>query len=217
MRIKQGAGSKEQGARPRVSRSLYLRALRSLRPAPGSLPPAPRGFSLAEVLLAIAITAFALLALIGVLPEGLRSLQSAQRHEAEARIIQHLSAKYQSKPWSDFAQLSTSQDITDFDANGTFLDKGGRDVVYRARVEVMNGTELPNETSASPYLKRIRIRIVAQTGANASFEDPNRYHERYVTLVDMDKSPNTTDGAPPTQNSADPSSAGSGNGTTTNP
>ena len=177
----------------------------------------PAGFSLAEVLLAIAITAFALLALVGVLPEGLRSLQNAQRHEAEARIIQHLAAKYQAKQWSDLALTSATQDITDFDANGTFLERGGRDVIYRARVEVMNGVELPNETSASPFLKRIRIRITTHTASTASFEDPNRYHERYITLVNLDKAPGASESTTPSQDgAADPASGGS-NGAAANP
>lgn len=158
----------------------------------------PSGFSLAEVLLAIAITGFALLALIGVLPEGLRSLQNAQRQEAEARIVLHLAAKYQAKAWEDLEQAGSSvQEILDFDANGTFVESTSKDTIYRARAEVMSGLPLPNETASSPYFKRVRIRITSQLNSTASFETAGRYRERYVTLVNYDKTPDpvTTTGS----------------------
>lgn len=155
------------------------------------------GFSLAEVLFALAITSFALLALIGVLPQGLQSLQNAQRQEAEARIVQQAAARFQMMTWDALAQLMQTREETLYDANGTRLDQEGTDVVYRARIEVLNGLALPNETGASPYLRRIRIRITNLPNNGTALDTPSRYRERYVTLVDCDKSPSTSEADSP--------------------
>lgn len=193
MKMKQRATSNEHGAHQRV---LLVRSR--------------RGFSLAEVLLAITITSFALLALIGVLPEGLRSLQNAQRQEAEARIVQHLAAKYQAKAWEDLSRDSGRQDFTDFDANGAFVEPNSKEIIYRARTEVMNGLPLPNESAASAYLKRVRVRITNQINSSAAFETAGRYRERYVTLVNGDKTPDADNTAHTgTSTSSDSGSGGS--------
>jgi uncharacterized protein (TIGR02598 family) len=148
-----------------------------------------RGFSLAEVLIALAITSFALLALIGVLPEGLRSLQNAQRQEAEARITQHIAARYQVKTWDELNASAPQQQDLNFDGNGAPLEQSSRETVYRARAEVMDAAPLPNESAASPYLRRLRIRITNNMGNAGALDNPAQHRERWVTLVDLDKTP----------------------------
>jgi uncharacterized protein (TIGR02598 family) len=148
-----------------------------------------RGFSLAEVLFALAITSFALLALIGVLPEGLRSLQNAQRQEAEARITQHIAARYQVKTWDELNESTPQQQDLNFDGNGAPLEQSSSESVYRARAEVMDAAPLPNESAASPYLRRLRIRITNNMGNAGALDNPAQHRERWVTLVDLDKTP----------------------------
>lgn len=145
------------------------------------------GFSLAEVLIALSITAFALLALVGVLPEGLRSLQNAQRQEAEARIVQQVAALHQLQSWD----ATLSENDLDFDANGAPAQSGSTDAVYRARAELTDSVPLPNESTASPYLRRLRIRIINQV-AGGSFDNTAQYREKWVTLVNLDKVVSTT-------------------------
>lgn len=152
-------------------------------------PSSRRGFSLAEVLFALAITSFALLALIGVLPEGLRSLQNAQRQEAEARIVQHLAAHYQVKTWDELGQSALQHHDLEFDGNGAPVEPSSTDSVYKARAEVMDAAPLPNESAASPYLRRLRIRITSQLHNGNAFNSPSLHRERWVSLVDLDKTP----------------------------
>ena len=147
------------------------------------------GFSLAEVLIAIAIISFALLALIGVLPEGLRSLQNAQRQEAEARIVQHVAAHFQLKPWDEIAAMAADAMDLDFDGNGAPVTPSSNDTIYRARAELADAAPLPNETAPSPYLRRLRIRITSQLNVGGAFDNPAKHRERWVTLVDLDKTP----------------------------
>jgi uncharacterized protein (TIGR02598 family) len=172
-----------------------------------------RGFSLAEVLIALAITSFALLALIGVLPEGLRSLQNAQRQEAEARIAQHVAARYQVKTWDELNESASEQQDLDFDGNGAPLEQSSREAVYRARAEVMDAAPLPNESAASPYLRRLRIRITNNMGNTGALDNPAQHRERWVTLVDLDKTPPP----PPAAEPVNPTGATTNGSTGTNP
>ena len=174
-----------------------------------------RGFSLAEVLIALAITSFALLALIGVLPEGLRSLQNAQRQEAEARIAQHVAARYQVKTWDELSQASPQQQDLDFDGNGAPLEQSSRETVYRVRAEVMDAAPLPNESAAGPYLRRLRIRITNNLGNAGALDNPAQHRERWVTLVDLDKAPPPPPVAEPVNPTGTTTNGSSG--TTANP
>ncbi len=47
------------------------------------------------------------------------------------------------------------------------------------------GKALPNESTGSPFLRRLRIRITRSS--DGSFEDAVRYREKWVTLVNLDK------------------------------
>lgn len=127
------------------------------------------------MLIALSITAFALLALVGVLPEGLRSLQNAQRQEAEARIVQQVAAAlHQLQSWD----ATLSENHLDFDANGAPAQSGDTDAIYRARAELTDSVPLPNESTASPYLRRLRIRIISQF-AGGSFDNTAQYREKW--------------------------------------
>lgn len=143
------------------------------------------GFSLAEVLIALAVASFALLALVGVLPEGLQSLQNAQRQEAEARMVQQVEALYQLKPWSQSGTGPEAEEDLEFDGNGAPVHTGSRDAVYRVRTEVEEAAPLPNESTGSPFLRRLRVRITRSGGG--SFEDAARYREKWLSLVNLDK------------------------------
>ncbi len=186
------------------------RAARSIESNVGRTACGARGgFSLAEVLFALAITSFALLALIGVLPEGLRSLQNAQRQEAEARIVQHVAARYQLKTWDELGALMQQQADLAYDGNGAPVERSSRDMAFRAKAEVTEAAPLPNETAASPYLRRVRVRITNLPNNAAAFDNPAQHRERWITLVDLDKTPGTA--TAPVEPAA---TAGSGTGTT---
>ncbi|MCB1227381.1 MAG: Verru_Chthon cassette protein B, partial [Verrucomicrobiales bacterium] len=85
---------------------MILRTRHTL-PSPHRLPPAvaaasraqasAAGFTLAEVLFSMAIFAFAVLILVGSLPNGLASMQSARARSAEVRILHHVTSVYQSE------------------------------------------------------------------------------------------------------------------------
>ncbi len=166
------------------------------------------GFSLAEVMMAIAIASFALLALLAVLPEGLNSLQDAQKQAAEARIVQQIGAQFQALPWGDLPQAVTGAGTEMiFDADGVQLEQGASSnrVFFRVRLTLLAGLPLPNDTSASLFLRRLRLQIAARGDPppGNSTTANNRHTERYLTLVNLDK-------ADPPAPASGPSSSGGG-------
>jgi uncharacterized protein (TIGR02598 family) len=81
------------------------------------------GFSLIEVTLAIAIIAFAFIALIGLLPAGLGIFNQTVDSTNEMRISSHLTSMLMA---SDFENIKSSSgissDIYYYDVDGGFLD-----------------------------------------------------------------------------------------------
>lgn len=143
-------------------------------------PRGMRAFTLAEVLLAMAIFSFALLLMIGMLPSGLSSLKASEQMAAESRIVQYLTATYQLRYDQPGVALTAADSATfNFDARGAPVNAGDPNALYTARVSVMDPLPLPGEASFSPYQRRLQVRISRRMNSNA-FNDPSQYHERYL-------------------------------------
>jgi uncharacterized protein (TIGR02598 family) len=196
MSREQGAESKEQGGervnappqKPHAPCSMPAAPCPS-RPAPRALRSAP-GFSLAEILFAMAITSFALLALVGTLPHGLENLRMAEQRAAEARIVSYLTTRHQLLPWAEIEQGANQQ--TDyFDARGAPVRQGDANAIFTARSEIEDALPLPGEVAGSEYMRRLRIRIINQTHNLNALSNKHQHRERVTTLVNMDRLPST--------------------------
>lgn len=64
-----------------------------------------RAFSLVEIVLAIGICSFALLAMLGTMPIGLKSLQDSAARTVSSNIVRGMSAEFRQR---DFSTLTTS-------------------------------------------------------------------------------------------------------------
>lgn len=166
------------------------------------------GFSLAEVMLAMAIASFALLALIGVLPEGLESLRDAEKRAAEARMVQDVTARYQLLDWEETDLDNGSEEEFEFDSSGNPVESASDRVIYKARVTIEAANPLPNESSSSPFLRRIRIRISDRWDNSSAFTNPAMYRERFALLVNFDKTPGLA-ASQPTEESVEPTTSSS--------
>lgn len=120
------------------------------------------GFSLIEVTLAIAIVAFAFIALIGLLPAGLGIFNQTMDSTNEMRISNDLSsmvqAAYYEKLDTDFAN-----NIFYFDVDGALLDskqdpKGYEDErIYCAKVVVDRQQILPSNITLDQKMHGLRV------------------------------------------------------------
>jgi uncharacterized protein (TIGR02598 family) len=113
------------------------------RTAASSLPKKNRraGFSLIEVTLAIAIVAFAFIALIGLLPAGMNVFTQTMDSTNEMRIVSHLTSMMQATDYDRLNDPSFAGDIYYFDVDGGYLDSDrnqnaryANERIYAARV-----------------------------------------------------------------------------------
>lgn len=134
------------------------------------------GFSLAESLLAVAIVSFVLLAMIGVVPAGLASLRDSERRAAEARICQTVLADFEGRTWQnlaaqpDIVSYFDDQGIASSTGPGGNLNNPTAAPTFAVRAmlivrpeqgqnAMISGGLLPGESSASPFLRYVRIAI----------------------------------------------------------
>lgn len=124
------------------------------------------GFSLVEVVSSLGIVSFGLMALLGLLPVGLKAARSARESTAETQIVQYLSALARQTPRAELASLAAPREFS-FDRQGVAISEGDLDIFYTATltVETAGGTVLPaaeNYTSAS--LATFRIHLKKRSG-----------------------------------------------------
>src|SRR5438105_1659332 len=89
-------------------------------------PDIPRGFSLVEVTLALGIAAFCLIALLGLIPLGMQTNQSAVSQTAAASILSSVVADLRAT--ANATQTSAQYDITFGTAKLLYVDDQGRTV-----------------------------------------------------------------------------------------
>jgi len=166
------------------ARSSFIRHPSSFRSA----------FTLAENLFAMAILAFALLSIIGLMPSTLSELNDAERRIAEARILQSLSTEFQTKSWNEL--IGQTQQRYYFDNRGirTGSASGGSDpadhATLAAAVYVEPPAGLPGDQStqgkdARDYLRKVTVVITNRVNSssalqNQSLPGTNRVFAIYV-------------------------------------
>lgn len=146
-----------------------------------------KGFTLIEVAIALGIIAFALVALLGMLPVGLTTFHDAKRNTVDARIIQQLTAMLQLSDWSSPSGTNTSESPEAgyigteyyFDSYGNQLGtsrnlpKDLNQIVYTAQISVNGGSAsarnvtLPGASGASPFLASFTV-LITDLPAGAS-------------------------------------------------
>src|SRR5688572_15315225 len=133
------------------------------------------GFSLIEVTLAIAIIAFAFIALIGLLPAGLGIFAQTVDSTNEMRISGHLSSMLLA---TDFDKLKSGSDYSSniyyYDVDGGFLDsdqdpnpKYANERIYAARA-LFDKQNVPQPTGQSSYdPTNVAIKALLVIGKNS--------------------------------------------------
>lgn len=131
------------------------------------------GFSLVEVTLALGITAFGLVALMGMLPKSLSTLQEAGQITAQTRIAQQLIGDVMLNDWKKLDTVypnakSAAGEIKFFDDQSIEIKTGSdnfeRDLVYVARMKLPDaataGVKLPGANNFSSDLRRIVVDVI---------------------------------------------------------
>ena len=152
-----------------------------------------RGFSLVEVVIAVGITGFALLALVALLPHGIKTMRDAGNIAAEARISKALSGEVQLSEWEEIEDFNNT--FRYYDNQSIEIEKGDADFnarhIYTAKIEVPPADiKLPGGTEVEENLRRVVIHVTdvdtGSEGETAFFNDEKRQKRNirtYATIV----------------------------------
>ena len=140
------------------------------------------GFSLPEATLSVAITAFGITSILGLLPHGMETMRKAGNVSAETRIVQQIIGSVTQSPWQDEKGndvLTKSYNKTRFyyDDLAVQLDSKNPGVsqTYVAEIGISSadlslpGTSGSNKSS-DPYLRRVTVKIANGVAEGFDFE-----------------------------------------------
>lgn len=140
-------------------------------------PTFSRGFSLVEVALAVAIAAVGLVAILGLVPQGLEMSRRTANLAAESRILQQISGEIQAEDWGKQPALFPVGNAPNrfYDDQGTSILKDDMSrLAYVARVEVPTpDVTMPGSTDTNPhqYLRRVVVKISFKADQNFIFDE----------------------------------------------
>jgi len=153
------------------------------------------GFSLIEVTIAVAITAVALVSLMGMLPKGMQTMSAATDRAIEGRIQQQIVSELMLTEWQN--RSTFDQEIRGYDDQGIHISTNSSvfanertedDVIYRARIRMQGSSVVLPGGEVDPDLQLVLIDITGLSVTNFNFDSPQ--NERHIhtyqsTLVDM--------------------------------
>lgn len=147
------------------------------------------GFSLAETVIAVGITASVIVTLVGMIPLSLDTLRRSAVVTAEARITQAIAADYRMREWSEVVQQQQEGGCRDFsfDGQGTRVKQGDASTIFTARVTVSDALPLPGMQQTNPRLKNVQILVTSSPNATAAFTKPETCHKSQTLVAQTDK------------------------------
>jgi uncharacterized protein (TIGR02598 family) len=104
------------------------------------------GFSLIEIVIAIGLAAFAIVGLIGLMPQGLTTLKQSRSDSLRAEILKSVANTAKQTDFSLISSLNGTNFY--FDADGVLVTSGSPDALYQA-VLGTNSANVP--ASGSSY------------------------------------------------------------------
>lgn len=155
---------------PAMHRLSAVPALRARRSLPKEKSPRKRAaaFSLVETTLAIGVVAFALVAMLGMVPVGLSSFREAMDASTSSRILQRVSSELRQG-----TNVSPQQPMLYFDEQGdetTAAGADGRKALYYVNTLVKPATGLPGGGSSS--LTTVTVEVVKNPRNESVPRDP---------------------------------------------
>ncbi len=137
-------------------------------PSPVDLRPLNGGFSLVEIVLAIGITSFALIATLGLLPVGLNTLRESSTQTAVANISQYIRGELQQisfNPATSFNVQNLNSTTYYFTRDGVKTDANGG--YYLAKFDLTNGS-VGGNTFDSTSAQNIKVTLSYPATASAA-------------------------------------------------
>lgn len=131
-------------------------------------------FSLIEVTIAIGITSFGVLALLGLMPVGLSTMGEASRQMKETQVIQQISSDLALLPFTQVDSYASSGPVY-ADGNGTI--QSGKDNETRLEAQLTPiTTRFPGSERSSFLPQSVRtVKIEVREVPGAADQTPSTY------------------------------------------
>ena len=119
-----------------------------------------RGFTLAEVMIAMGIVATVMVGLLGMIPLGVRSVREAANLTITGRIAQEVIGNIQQANWKDIVK-SFDNRVLYFDNEGFLIRNGGQTTpTFQARVKLApQSVSMGKTTYSLTTLRKILIEV----------------------------------------------------------
>lgn len=145
-----------------------------------------RAFTLVETVIALGIVGFALTAMAGLLPLGLKNFRKAMDLTVQAGMVQELVAQAKQVAFEDLPALES--ETYAFDDSGNPVDPESAECIYVANILVDDVTPLPSTTNYSTTnLARLTIGI-SRKGAVESAA-PESTFATYIAALSVQPKP----------------------------
>lgn len=139
----------------------------------------PNGFSLPEVTIAVGIAALGLVALLGLMPQGLEMARKTGELAAQRQIVEQITRDLEQTSWTELQKLAavTTGQVKTFSEQGIQVVQGAVNTSYVANVKVFDLTaQLPQGTGGAArtesFLRKVVTRIATTTNTAYNFDDP---------------------------------------------
>jgi uncharacterized protein (TIGR02598 family) len=144
------------------------------------------GFSLVEVTLALGIAALGIIAVLGLMPQGMEMSRKTGLLSVHRQITEQIAREIDQKPWAEIVNAPPQQQPLYFDDQGLEVTADSPVLAFVVDVEYLNsGTMvLPQGAPFEPFLRRVLIKIANTTNLGFDFDDVNN-RRQFVTMVHL--------------------------------
>lgn len=124
---------------------------------------AAQGFSLIEVVLALGVTSFAIISLMGMLPVGLNSIRESTGLTTQAQIARQIITEAQITPFDSLQNYSAS-----FDNEGNPV-ANSNSAIYTADISLADLKVASNTGLATSVAKNMKVRLFSKSGRSDNY------------------------------------------------
>jgi uncharacterized protein (TIGR02598 family) len=124
-------------------------------------------FSLVEVVMALGIAAFCLVALLGLMPVGLKTVRDARGDSLRAEILKSMGNIAQQTDYSLLSNLAGKKYY--FDINGLVVNSTSADAIYEAVLST-GPVNVPSSSTSTALSGATSVTVAIRRSANTNSE-----------------------------------------------